>query len=111
MEIKPSKRLTSLPPYVFAEIERLAGELRAKGIVPIDFGAGDPTEPTPEYVTECLTPSARAHATSGYPSYIGSRKYREAAAEYMQRRFSVSLDPEKEICATIGSKEAIFNFP
>lgn len=111
MHIKPSKILASLPPYVFAEIEQLADALRAHGVLPIDFGAGDPSEPTPDYVAESLTPAGRSHATSGYPSYVGSPAYRESATEYMQRRFGVTVDAGREVCATIGSKEAVFHFP
>lgn len=111
MDIVSSKRLASIPPYAFAEIVRLAEELRSQGADPIDFGAGDPTEPTPEYVLEALAAAGRKHATSGYPGYIGMLEYRQAAADYMKRRFGVALDPEREISATIGSKEAVFNFP
>ncbi len=111
MDINPSKRLASLPPYAFAEIDKKVEALRAQGVTPIDFGVGDPTEPTPDYVAECLTPSARAHAVSGYPNYNGSKKFRSAAADYMLRRFGVTLNPETEISSNAGSKEAIFNFP
>jgi len=111
MDIKPSKRLSSLPPYALAEMDKNVEALKAQGVTPIDFGVGDPTEPTPEYIAESLTPSGRAHASSGYPSYIGSSEFRLAAAEYMRRRFAVALDPDKEISSSAGSKEAIFNFP
>lgn len=111
MNIIPSKRLASLPPYAFAEIARKVEELKAAGVRPIDFGVGDPSEPTPDFVLERLTDLGRASARSGYPSYIGSASYRAAAARYMQRRFGVALDIEREMCATIGSKEAVFNFP
>ncbi len=111
MNIHPSKRLASLAPYAFAEIDKEVQKLRALGVVPIDFGVGDPSEPTPDFVAEHMTPSARTHARSGYPSYIGSKEFRTAAADYMHRRFGVTLDPEREISSNIGSKEAIFNFP
>ena len=111
MNIGMSKRLSSLPLYAFAEIGKKVEELKALGITPIDFGVGDPSEPTPDFVIESLTSSARKHAKSGYPSYIGSTELRIAASNYMKRRFGVVIDPEKEICTTIGSKEAIFNFP
>lgn len=111
MDINPSKRLASLPPYAFAEIDKKVEALRAQGVVPIDFGVGDPSEPTPDYIAECLTPSAHAHAASGYPSYVGSKEFRSAAADYMRRRFGVSFNPDTEISSNIGSKEAIFNFP
>jgi LL-diaminopimelate aminotransferase len=111
MDIRPSKRLSSLPPYAFAEIDKKVEALRAQGVAPIDFGVGDPTEPTFELVAERMTPSAREHAASGYPSYVGGKPFRTAAAAYMKRRFGVELDVDREICSNGGSKEAIFNFP
>ncbi|MDO8575929.1 MAG: aminotransferase class I/II-fold pyridoxal phosphate-dependent enzyme [bacterium] len=111
MNIQPSRRLASLPPYAFAEIDKKVQTLRDLGVTPIDFGVGDPTEATPDFVIDRLTPSAREHAHSGYPSYIGSKEFRQAAAGYMRRRFGVTLDPEREISSSGGSKESIFNFP
>lgn len=116
MNIKLSKRLQSLPAYAFKEIndkvevlKKLAAE--GKAVAPIDFGVGDPSEPTPDFVIESLVEAGRKHAKTGYPSYIGSVEFRRAAADYMKRRFGVVLDPEREISSNIGSKEAIFNFP
>ncbi len=111
MNIGQSKRLASLPPYAFAEIAAKVESLRSLGITPIDFGVGDPSEPTPDFILDRLTELGKKNAKSGYPSYIGNSGFRDAAARYMRRRFAVDLDPEREICATIGSKEAVFNFP
>ena len=111
MKITASKKLESLKPYAFAEINERVEALKKSGVKPIDFGVGDPSEPTPEFVIESLSAAGRKHAKTGYPSYIGSLEFRKAAAGYMKRRFGVLLDPEKEISSNIGSKEAIFNFP
>ncbi|HNZ03388.1 MAG TPA: aminotransferase class I/II-fold pyridoxal phosphate-dependent enzyme [Myxococcota bacterium] len=111
MEIRASKRIQSIPAYPFAEIDRMVGELRAGGHDPIDFGVGDPTEPTPAVVRNTVKVAVDERASSGYPSYIGDSAFREAVARWMSARFGVELDPSKEICATIGSKEAVFNFP
>lgn len=116
MKIQASKRLQSLPAYAFKEINDKVEVLKAlaaegKAVAPIDFGVGDPSEPTPDFVIESLTEAGRKHAGSGYPSYVGSREFRCAAADYMKRRFGVVLNPETEISSNIGSKEAIFNFP
>lgn len=123
MPIQPSKRLQLIPLYLFKEINDKVAELKkmadagkvatngGRTAQPIDFGVGDPSEPTPNFVIESLTEAGRKHATTGYPSYIGSREFREAACRYMKRRFGVMLDPEKEVSSNIGSKEAIFNFP
>ncbi|MEK7673124.1 MAG: aminotransferase class I/II-fold pyridoxal phosphate-dependent enzyme [Patescibacteria group bacterium] len=111
MNIQPSKRLQSLPPYAFKEINDKVEILKASGVKAIDFGVGDPSEPTPDFVIEGLIEAGKRHSTSGYPSYIGSKDFRLAAAEYMKRRFDVELNSETEISSNIGSKEAIFNFP
>lgn len=111
MEIRPSERIASLPGYPFAEIDRMVGELAAKGYDPIDFGVGDPTEPTPESVRSAVKAGVDARAESGYPSYVGSLEFRSSVSSWMKSRFGVDLDPVSEVCATIGSKEAVFNFP
>lgn len=111
MQIQISERLKKLPAYAFKEINDKVDALRASGVVAIDFGVGDPSEPTPDFVIEALTDAGRKHATSGYPSYIGSAEFRQAAAKYMHRRFGVELDPETEVSSNIGSKESVFNFP
>ena len=111
MKIEASKRLESLPTYAFAEINKKVDELRASGVKAIDFGVGDPSEPTPSFVIDALCKAGHKHATSGYPSYIGSGEFREACMYYMERRFGVHLDAETEISSNIGSKESIFNFP
>ena len=111
MNIKISERLTSLTGYAFAEVEKKVAELKSQGIDPIDFGVGDPTEPTPEIIRAAVKKGVDERATSGYPSYIGSAEFREAIASWTKRRFGVALDPATEIASTVGSKEAVFNFP
>jgi LL-diaminopimelate aminotransferase len=86
-------------------------DLQAAGHHPIDFGVGDPTEPTPEIIRRAVQTAVDTRAQSGYPSYVGSPEYRQAIADFMDRRFSVKLNVATEICATIGSKEAVFQFP
>ncbi len=109
--VKISKRLSELTGYPFAEIDKKVARLRSAGTHVIDFGVGDPTEPTPEIVRAAIKEYVDVRATSGYPSYIGSHEYRTAIAAWTMRRFGVALDPEKEISASVGSKEAVFNFP
>lgn len=111
MNIVASKRLQSLGGYVFAEVDRLVSELRSRGVTPIDFGVGDPMDPAPEFVRNVTKEAVDRHACTGYPSYVGSVEFRKAAAQWMSNRFGVSLDPYTEITSTLGSKEAIFNFP
>ena len=109
MNITPSTRVRSIGAYAFAEVDKEVTKLKAQGIEPIDFGVGDPTVPTAEVVREATQAGVDKRASAGYPSYIGSAEYRQAAADWMKRRFGVELDPETEISSTVGSKEAVFN--
>ncbi|MBN1283096.1 MAG: aminotransferase class I/II-fold pyridoxal phosphate-dependent enzyme [Proteobacteria bacterium] len=111
MAIEVSRRLGSLTGYPFAEIDARVAGLRGQGVDVIDFGVGDPTEPTPEVVRRAIKESVDRHAAGGYPSYVGAPEFREAIAAWTRRRFGVELDPATEISASIGSKEAVFNFP
>ena len=111
MSVEISKRLEKLTGYAFAEIGKKAESLRRDGIEVINFGIGDPTEPTPKVVRDALKGGADSRAESGYPSYVGSRDFRRTIAEWTGKRFGIQLDVEAEICASVGSKEAVFNFP
>jgi len=111
LDIRPSQRLAALPVYPFADVDRKVASLRASGHACIDFGVGDPTDPTPVFIREAIKAGVDRHAADGYPSYIGSVEFREAIASWFRRRFGVRLDPQTEICANIGAKEAVFNFP
>ncbi|MEI8230576.1 MAG: aminotransferase class I/II-fold pyridoxal phosphate-dependent enzyme [Candidatus Peregrinibacteria bacterium] len=111
MTFRVSSLIGSTAPYAFAEVDKQVAALRAKGVRVIDFGVGDPREPTPPFVIDALKHGADTHAASGYPSYEGSPSFRRACADYMHTTFGVTLDPDREIIATIGSKEAVFHFP
>ncbi len=105
-----SRRLKSIGAYAFAEVDKKVEELKKRGISPIDFGVGDPTIPTPEIVRNATKEGIEKHKSSGYPSYIGSASFREAISRWVKKRYGITIDPEKEISSTIGSKEAVFNF-
>lgn len=111
MNIQPSDRLSKLGGYAFAEVDKIVANLKNRGIKPIDFGVGDPLDPTPDFIRQAIASGADLHSTSGYPSYIGSDKFRKTIADWMNKRFGVNLDPATEVSSTLGSKEAIFNFP
>lgn len=111
MEIVPSNRIQAIGAYAFAAVDEKVAELKAKGITPIDFGVGDYKEPTPELIREAAKTAIDERADYGYPSYIGDASFREAAATWIKSRFGVDVDPATEVCATIGSKEGVFNFP
>ncbi|MCF7846433.1 MAG: aminotransferase class I/II-fold pyridoxal phosphate-dependent enzyme [Candidatus Peribacteraceae bacterium] len=106
-----SKRIANLAGYPFAELEKIITQLKDQGIEPIDFGVGDPVDPTPEFIREATKQAVDDFAASGYPSYIGSAEFREAVKDWFNKRFAINLNPETEIASSIGSKEAIFNFP
>ena len=109
--MRPAKRVGSLPPYMFAELDRKLGEKRAAGIDVISLGIGDPDSPTPRHIVEALQEAAEDPATHRYPSYYGLPALREAIAGWMRTRFSVELDPDTEVQPLIGSKEGIAHLP
>jgi LL-diaminopimelate aminotransferase len=111
MPLPLSRRLQSNAPYPFAAIDAEVARLRADGVEVIDFGVGDPSSPTPDFVIDALKAGAERHRGSGYPSYVGEPAFRQAAVDYLRRTFGVTLDPATEISSTIGAKEAVFNFP
>jgi len=102
-------RIKRLPPYVFAEVNRLKAELRSKGKDIIDFGMGNPDMPTPKHIREKLKETVEKPGTGRYSSSKGIAGLRKAQAAYYKRRFDVDLDPENEIIVTLGSKEGLAN--
>ena len=109
--IELAKRIKELPPYLFAEIDRLKQEMEAKGADVIDLGVGDPDLPTPDNIVEWAKEAVGRPQNHCYPSYEGMREFREAVAVWMKRRFGVELDPATEVMALIGSKEGIAHIP
>lgn len=109
--MKLSRRISELPPYLFAEIDRRIDEKRRQGLDVINFGVGNPDLPTPSHIVSTLCEEAADPRHHRYPSYRGMLRFREAAASWVADRFGVSLDPEREVLALIGSKEGIAHFP
>lgn len=105
--MKRSKRLDRVPPYLFAEIDKLKAKAIKEGKDVISFGIGDPDLPTPEPVINTLIDQAKNAANHQYPSYEGMGSFREAVAEWYLQRFGVVVDPATEVLALIGSKEGI----
>lgn len=101
--------MQKLPPYLFARIEKKIEEARERGVDIISLGIGDPDQPTPEHIIERATKALRDPANHQYPSSVGMLAYRQAVAEWYQRRFGVQLDPRSEVVSLIGSKEGIGN--
>lgn len=102
-------RVTRLPPYVFAEINRLKADLRAQGRDIIDFGMGNPDMDTPPHIVEKLVETVGRPRVFGYSASKGIAGLRRAQAGYYARRWGVRLDPETEVIATLGSKEGLAN--
>lgn len=84
-------------------------ELRKRGARILDFGTGDPREPTDESIRQSLVESVPE--VSQYPTVSGARDLRESFAGWARRRHGISLDPETEVLPAAGSKEAIFHAP
>ena len=102
-----SKRVGSLPPYPFAELDRILSAKRAAGEDVISLHVGDPDLPTPRHIVEALQEAAEDPTTHRYPSYYGLPALRVAVAEFYRRRFEVDLDPDTEVLPLIGSKEGL----
>jgi succinyldiaminopimelate transaminase len=94
--------------YPFVRLNEAARRVEAGGTPVIDFGTGDPREPTDPLIRQALVDGLRDRM--GYPAAVGLPELREAIAAWAHRRFGTTLDPETEIVPTLGSKEAIFTF-
>ncbi|MFN2544777.1 MAG: aminotransferase class I/II-fold pyridoxal phosphate-dependent enzyme, partial [Actinomycetota bacterium] len=102
-----AKRVETLPPYLFAELDRRISERRAAGQDIISLGVGDPDSPTPEHVVDAAAEAVRDPSTHQYPSYYGMPEFRGAIADWYRRRFGVELDPDREVLPLVGSKEGL----
>jgi len=108
--MQPAKRLDKIPPYLFAELDRKRDEVAAKGVDIINMGVGDPDQPTPAHIVQAMHEAVDDPSTHNYPPYQGTKEFRQAAADWMERRFGVKgLNADTEIVSSIGSKEAIHN--
>ncbi len=104
-----AQRLQKLPPYLFVMLEELAAKKKAEGVHMIDFGIGDPDLPCPKEILDSMDKAARVNENQKYSPSKGERDLRVAGAEYDRNRFNVKVDPDKNVCITIGSKEGIYN--
>jgi len=102
-----AKRIKNLPKYHFAEINEIIKQKMESGQEVINLGIGDPDIPTPGYIIQSLQEEAKNPMNHKYPPYKGIKELREAIANWFEKRFGVTLNPEKEILPLIGSKEGL----
>jgi acetylornithine aminotransferase len=107
MAIRIAPTLAEMATYPFVRLEEARSALIERGIDVIDFGKGDPNEPTDPMIRQALIDALPER--SPYPLAAGLPELRAAAAGWCERRFGVALDPESEVIPTYGSKEAIFS--
>jgi LL-diaminopimelate aminotransferase len=111
INIELAARVKNLPPYLFATIDKMKQEAKAKGVDLIDLSIGDPDIPTPGHIVEAMKTAVEKAEHHRYPSYEGMLSFREAVAGWYKRRFDVTLDPATEVLSLIGSKEGIGHIP
>lgn len=105
--MKTYNRISNMPPYMLEELTRLKYELSKCGHCIIDLSIGDPDLPTPGFIINALKKGVEDKRYYRYPPNKGTDEFRNAVADYYRRRFNVTLDPDNEILALIGSKEGI----
>ncbi|WP_025321995.1 aminotransferase class I/II-fold pyridoxal phosphate-dependent enzyme [Deferrisoma camini] len=100
-------RIQRLPPYVFKVVDDLKMEARRRGEDIIDLGMGNPDRPTPAHIVDKLVEAAQKPKNHRYSVSRGIYKLRLAMAKWYERRYGVALDPESEVCVTLGAKEGL----
>ncbi len=100
-------RINRLPPYVFNIVNELKAEARARGEDIVDFGMGNPDQPTPQHIVDKLVEVAQRDNTHRYSVSKGIPRLRRAVCNWYKNRYDVDLDPETEAIVTIGSKEGL----
>ena len=100
-------RIKRLPPYVFSIVNELKTQARARGEDIIDFGMGNPDQPTPQHIVDKLVEAAQRKDTHRYSASKGIPRLRRAISNWYAQRYNVSINPETEAIVTIGSKEGL----
>jgi len=100
-------RISRLPPYVFNIVNELKAKARASGDDIIDFGMGNPDQPTPKHIVDKMVEAAQRDDTHRYSVSKGIPRLRQAICHWYKKRYDVDLDPETEAIVTIGSKEGL----
>lgn len=105
--MEPFHRISRLPPYVFNIVNELKAKARAAGEDIIDFGMGNPDQPTPKHIVDKMLEATKREDTHRYSVSKGIPRLRRAICNWYKTRFNVDLDPESEAIVTIGSKEGL----
>ena len=105
--MRTARRIENLPTYLFVEISRKIAEKRAQGEDVISLAVGDPDIPTPRHIIARLCQAAQDPQNHRYPESEGLPEFRRAIAQWYERRFSVTLDPDREVLPLIGAKDGI----
>lgn len=105
--MRTARRIEKLPPYLFVTISKKIAEKQAQGEDVITLAVGDPDIPTPRHVIERLCQAAQDPQNHRYPESEGLPQFRNAIAQWYEKRFGVTLDPDREILPLIGAKEGI----
>lgn len=106
-EMEDFSRIKRLPPYVFNIVNELKAAARARGEDIIDFGMGNPDQPTPQHIVDKLVEAAQRKDTHRYSMSRGIPRLRKAICSWYKKRYDVTLDPESQAIVTIGSKEGL----
>jgi len=111
MKFELAARLSKLPPYLFIEIDKKKKAALAAGVDLVDLGVGDPDRPTPAPLLAALSRAAANPAYHQYPLGAGLPEFRKAAADWVEHRFGVKVEPATQVLALIGTKEGIGHLP
>ncbi len=106
-----SARLRALPPFLFNEIDNKKRAAIAAGKDVINLGVGDPDRPTPQFIIDAMDKAMRVPVNHQYPDCYGTKGFLHAAADFLRKRFGVTVDTVKNIVACIGSKDGISHLP
>lgn len=102
-----SDRISSLPTYVFVELDQYKAEARANGIDILDLSIGSPDNPAPQPIIDAAVRALEDRSNHGYPPFDGKPQFKQAVANWMKEKYNVDINPQNEVLALIGSKEGI----
>jgi LL-diaminopimelate aminotransferase len=109
LDFELSRKVKALPPYLFAELEKIVKQKRQEGADLISLSIGDPDLPPPKVVVDALKEEVAKPENHGYSLSEGEYEFRLAVSRWYKRRFNVDLDPDREVVVLIGSKEGLCN--